>query len=121
MSLLILSRCKHGEVQKKVLMKKDISVRKRRTILKMLAVMERGTQGAGPSSVAGSSSPSDPPIQEFLSSGRTGRRNALPDILGEHAIVTSSDLPTRMQGLTTKDQTPSTSSDAQPGPSSSKS
>jgi len=48
----------------------------------MLAVMERGTQGAGPSSVAGSSSPSDPPIQEFLSSGRTGRRNALPDILG---------------------------------------
>lgn len=41
--------------------------------------------------------------------------------LGEHAIVTSSDLPTRMQGLTTKDQTPSTSSDAQPGPSSSKS
>lgn len=52
----------------------------------MLAVMERGTQGAGPSGVAGSSSsPSDPPIQEFLSSGRTGRRNALPDILGTYS------------------------------------
>lgn len=41
--------------------------------------------------------------QEFLSSGRTGRRNALPDILGEHALVTSSDLPARLQSLTTSE------------------
>lgn len=47
--------------------------------------------------------------KEFLTSGRTGRRNALPDILGEHALVTSSDLPARLQSLTTNDSSePST-------------
>lgn len=49
--------------------------------------------------------------QEFLSSGRTGRRNALPDILGEHALVTSSDLPARLQSLTTSEPVASTSKD----------
>ncbi|CAG9768835.1 unnamed protein product [Ceutorhynchus assimilis] len=95
---------------------------RKRTLLKMLAVMEAGSQGAGPSSSGTSTSPNEPPIQEFLSSGRTGRRNALPDILGQHAVVTSSDLPSRLQALTTKDQTsPSKSTEPQAGPSSAKS
>lgn len=57
------------------------------SVLKMLAVMEAGAQSAGPSSVSGSSAPNEPPIKEFLSSGRTGRRNALPDILGKSPKV----------------------------------
>ncbi|KAL1512569.1 hypothetical protein ABEB36_002143 [Hypothenemus hampei] len=88
----------------------------------MLAVMEAGSQAAGPSTKGTSAPPNDPPVQEFLTSGRTGRRNALPDILGQHAIVTSSDLPSRLQALTTKDQSStSNSGEPQPGSSSSKS
>ncbi|XP_076255426.1 uncharacterized protein LOC143193230 isoform X2 [Rhynchophorus ferrugineus] len=96
----------------------------RKAVLKMLAVMEAGSQGAGPS--GGPSPHNDHPIQEFLSSGRTGRRNALPDILGQHAVVTSSDLPARLQALSTKDHTatPSPTSpggEPQAGPSSTQS
>lgn len=40
--------------------------------------------------------------QDFLTTGRAGRRNALPDILGEHSLVSTSDLPDRLQGLTTR-------------------
>ncbi|KAG8246855.1 hypothetical protein J6590_075517 [Homalodisca vitripennis] len=40
--------------------------------------------------------------QDFLTTGRAGRRNALPDILGEHALVSTSDLPDRLQGLSTR-------------------
>ncbi|XP_018569660.1 cAMP-dependent protein kinase inhibitor alpha-like [Anoplophora glabripennis] len=72
----------------------------------MLAVME-ASQSAGPSNPASTAPPtpdSTTHTQEFLSSGRTGRRNALPDILGEHAVVTSSDLPSRLQGLSTADK-----------------
>ncbi|XP_030747973.1 cAMP-dependent protein kinase inhibitor beta-like [Sitophilus oryzae] len=94
----------------------------RKAVLKMLAVMEAGSQGAGPSS--GPSAHTEPPIQEFLSSGRTGRRNALPDILGQHAVVTSSDLPARLQALSTKDQgpaSPSVPGEPKPGPSTTQS
>lgn len=57
--------------------------------------------------------------EEFYSSGRTGRRNALPDILGENAHVTSSDLPARLQALSTStDQERKNQSDSEPGPSS---
>lgn len=42
--------------------------------------------------------------EDFLQSGRTGRRNALANILGEHASVTSSDLPSQLEALTTKDK-----------------
>lgn len=42
--------------------------------------------------------------EEFLQTGRTGRRNALPDIMNSHAIVTtSSDLPGKLETLTTND------------------
>ncbi|XP_011149361.1 cAMP-dependent protein kinase inhibitor beta [Harpegnathos saltator] len=39
--------------------------------------------------------------KEFLSSGRTGRRNALPNILGRHAKTGLSDLPDRFGALST--------------------
>lgn len=38
---------------------------------------------------------------DFLTTGRTGRRNALPDILGEHKLTSTADLPARLQALTT--------------------
>uniref|UniRef100_A0A8C0GHE4 Uncharacterized protein n=1 Tax=Chelonoidis abingdonii TaxID=106734 RepID=A0A8C0GHE4_CHEAB len=36
------------------------------------------------------------PVLDFASSGRTGRRNALPDILGSPAGVIPSDLPLKL-------------------------
>ncbi|CAH1098570.1 unnamed protein product [Psylliodes chrysocephalus] len=80
----------------------------RKSVLKMLAVMEASQSAAGNSNSA-SQVPAVTPEEaaanekEFLSSGRTGRRNALPDILGQHAVVSSEDLSGRLQGLTTND------------------
>lgn len=91
------------------------------SVLKMIALMESSAQQQQQSGQAAASGPSgsvtpDCPAahaKDFLSSGRTGRRNALPDILGEHALVTSSDLPARLQGLTTADPAaPGSSKDA---------
>lgn len=39
--------------------------------------------------------------KEFLSTGRTGRRNALPDILGRHAETGLSDLSDRFEEMST--------------------
>ncbi|XP_076235181.1 uncharacterized protein LOC143179739 isoform X2 [Calliopsis andreniformis] len=39
--------------------------------------------------------------KEFLSTGRTGRRNALPDIMGCHAETGLLDLPDRFEELST--------------------
>lgn len=39
--------------------------------------------------------------KEFQSTGRTGRRNALPDILGRHAETGLSDLSDRFEELST--------------------
>uniref|UniRef100_A0A803W4C8 cAMP-dependent protein kinase inhibitor beta n=1 Tax=Ficedula albicollis TaxID=59894 RepID=A0A803W4C8_FICAL len=36
------------------------------------------------------------PVLDFASSGRTGRRNALPDILGSPAGVSPADLPLKL-------------------------
>ncbi|XP_032511376.1 uncharacterized protein LOC116765851 isoform X2 [Danaus plexippus] len=42
--------------------------------------------------------------REFLETGRTGRRNAMPDILHpQGAEVTTADLPSRLQQLVTTD------------------
>ncbi|XP_050542901.1 cAMP-dependent protein kinase inhibitor beta-like isoform X2 [Daktulosphaira vitifoliae] len=46
---------------------------------------------------------------DFLTTGRTGRRNALPDILGEHKLTSTADLPDRLQALTTNESTSSSS------------
>lgn len=39
---------------------------------------------------------------DFFNTGRIGRRNALPDILGQNSTTSVADLPTRLSGLTTK-------------------
>lgn len=91
----------------------------------MLAVME-ASQNAGTSkkddlcptpSSHNSNTPAN--VEDFLQSGRTGRRNALADILGEHASVTSSDLPSKLEGLTTNEKSDTKANE--PQPSSSKS
>uniref|UniRef100_A0A6I8R783 cAMP-dependent protein kinase inhibitor beta n=1 Tax=Xenopus tropicalis TaxID=8364 RepID=A0A6I8R783_XENTR len=52
------------------------------------------------------------PVLDFASSARTGRRNALPDILGSPAGVTPSDLPLKLaeMSLNTDLQSPSAES-----------
>ena len=39
--------------------------------------------------------------KKFPSSGRTGRRNAMPNIFGQHVDTGTSDLSTRLEALTT--------------------
>ncbi|XP_048387635.1 cAMP-dependent protein kinase inhibitor beta [Stegostoma tigrinum] len=41
----------------------------------------------------------EPGVTDFVSSGRAGRRNALPDILGSPAGVNSADLPNKLSEL----------------------
>lgn len=38
---------------------------------------------------------------EFFNTGRVGRRNALPDILGSHSTTSTADLPDRLSALST--------------------
>lgn len=40
---------------------------------------------------------------DFQSTGRVGRRNALPDILNEDGTVSATDLPEKLSALTTND------------------
>lgn len=42
------------------------------------------------------------PVLDFASSGRSGRRNALPDILGSPAGVNPDDLPLKLAELSLK-------------------
>ena len=42
------------------------------------------------------------PVLDFATSGRSGRRNALPDILGSPAGVGPTDLPLKLAELTLK-------------------
>ncbi|KAG2468289.1 cAMP-dependent protein kinase inhibitor beta isoform X2 [Erpetoichthys calabaricus] len=41
----------------------------------------------------------EPVVTDFAASGRTGRRNALPDILGSPAGVGTSELPHKLAEL----------------------
>nr|CAI5821765.1 unnamed protein product [Callosobruchus analis]CAI5832587.1 unnamed protein product [Callosobruchus analis] len=116
-----------------ILKRKRIKSITRKKVLKMLAVMETNSQtaagssaGAVASGACSSSVENCPPtpegvanVEEFLTSGRTGRRNALPDILGQNAFVTSSDLTTKLQGLTTNDKPTESAQLNQPGTSKS--
>ncbi|XP_036410966.1 cAMP-dependent protein kinase inhibitor beta-like [Megalops cyprinoides] len=43
------------------------------------------------------------PVLDFASSGRSGRRNALPDVLGSPAGVSPSDLPLKLGELSLTD------------------
>lgn len=56
------------------------------SVLRMMAIMQEGN--------------SEVP-KEFLETGRTGRRNAMPDIMHpQGAEVSTADLPSRLQQLT---------------------
>nr|CAD7201092.1 unnamed protein product [Timema douglasi] len=66
-------------------------------LLKMLAMMEQTPDS------------NHDPVQDFLTSGRTGRRNAMPDILGEHAATSTAELPACIQKLSTTDASASSS------------
>lgn len=64
------------------------------------------TQGQPNSSANGSSSKpvSDEDKDEFFNTGRIGRRNAMPDILGQNCTASSGgDLPLKLSALTTND------------------
>lgn len=76
--------------------------------MKESATGESGVGGGGGGGVAeggggGGTSEGDMFHSEFYNTGRIGRRNALPDILGQHCTTTTADLPTQMGALTTSD------------------
>ncbi|XP_045472640.1 uncharacterized protein LOC123679224 [Harmonia axyridis] len=84
------------------------------TVKKMMVMMNPAQEQPSTSS---NPNPNTHNLDDFLLSGRTGRRNALPDILSDHSLVKSSELPTQLEGLTTKDNefdpnNPSTSKQA---------
>lgn len=54
--------------------------------------------------------------KDFLSTGRTGRRNAIADVLNDQKCVTFSDLPYKLERMTTNDVN-ETSSNSQNGSS----
>lgn len=62
--------------------------------------METNTSPSGSS--AGSTSSSDY-HNEFFNTGRVGRRNAMPDILGHHCTTSTADLPEQLSALSTQD------------------
>ncbi|KAK2575499.1 hypothetical protein KPH14_011222 [Odynerus spinipes] len=73
-------------------------------VLKMLSPRRSGSDGAGGSKTGNGAMPAtayedESGTKEFLSTGRTGRRNALPDILGRPAATGVSDLPDRFGEL----------------------
>ncbi|KAG7159780.1 cAMP-dependent protein kinase inhibitor beta-like [Homarus americanus] len=57
----------------------------------MLCVMEGARDGTGDATT------------EFIATGRTGRRNALPDILSSHAATSTADLPEALEKLSCSD------------------
>ncbi|XP_018399245.1 PREDICTED: uncharacterized protein LOC108776973 [Cyphomyrmex costatus] len=63
---------------------------------------DKGTSSSTSGSVTpGGSYENGDNSKEFLSTGRTGRRNALPNILGRHAETGLSDLSDRFEELST--------------------
>jgi len=46
------------------------------------------------------------PVADFLTTGRTGRRNAMADILGEHVSTGLGDLPDKMEMMNTQGELP---------------
>lgn len=70
-------------------------------MLKILAAAMENVDGesAGPS--ASNESENTEHGTEFFNTGRVGRRNALPDILGSNATVSTADLPDQLSALTT--------------------
>ncbi|RZF32006.1 hypothetical protein LSTR_LSTR007084 [Laodelphax striatellus] len=69
---------------------------------KMLAVMSEECSSGGGAGGGGGEQCRDV-TQDFLTTGRVGRRNALPDILGEHARLSTAELPDQMSCLSVTD------------------
>lgn len=71
-------------------------------MLKILAAAMENVDGeaAGPSTSAETGMDTD----DFFNTGRVGRRNALPDILSNHATISTADLPDQLSALTTTDK-----------------
>ncbi|XP_053659905.1 uncharacterized protein LOC128708949 [Anopheles marshallii] len=63
---------------------------------------EGGASGGG---TTGGDGCSDEFHHQFYNTGRIGRRNALPDILGTHCTTTTADLSTQLGALSTSDCT----------------
>ncbi|XP_043464391.1 uncharacterized protein LOC122499885 isoform X2 [Leptopilina heterotoma] len=79
----------------------------RAQVLRMLSQKQAGSSSEGETGSSGSGAVTPGSFsngegsKEFLSTGRTGRRNAMPDILGQHAETGTADLPARLEALTT--------------------
>ncbi|GFS51774.1 cAMP-dependent protein kinase inhibitor gamma [Nephila pilipes] len=67
-----------------------------------------------------------PAFDDFLQTGRTGRRNAMPDIRADNAAISTASLPDSLQKLSCSDLQMDTScsgqatgngQESQPGPS----
>lgn len=65
-------------------------------------------EAAGPSTSAEPGMETD----DFFNTGRVGRRNALPDILSNHATISTADLPDQLSALTTTDKNVATTTSA---------
>lgn len=63
-------------------------------------------EAAGPSTSAEGGMETD----DFFNTGRVGRRNALPDILSNHATISTADLPDQLSALSTTDKNVATTS-----------
>lgn len=62
---------------------------------------QQSTQQQQTSSGSSSSKKMDELQDEFLNTGRIGRRNAMPDILDENRETSTADLPLKLSALTT--------------------
>ncbi|KAI4473310.1 hypothetical protein M0804_015403 [Polistes exclamans] len=73
-------------------------------VSKMISPRRLDSEGpaGGGGGGGGGSKDDDNGTKAFLSTGRTGRRNALPDIHGKHAATSISDLPDRFGELSTE-------------------
>lgn len=67
---------------------------------KQAASNQSGSDGGGGSSGGGGPIPSDLK-KDFFNTGRVGRRNALPDILGTHCTTSTAELPDKFSSLST--------------------
>uniref|UniRef100_A0A182NL47 Uncharacterized protein n=2 Tax=Anopheles dirus TaxID=7168 RepID=A0A182NL47_9DIPT len=64
-----------------------------------------GTGAGGGAAGGGDGGSSDEYHHQFYNTGRIGRRNALPDILGTHCTTTTADLSTQLGALSTSECT----------------
>uniref|UniRef100_A0A340TB90 Uncharacterized protein n=1 Tax=Anopheles merus TaxID=30066 RepID=A0A340TB90_ANOME len=73
------------------------------TTQQRLATDGQGGTGAAAAAAVGGEGTSDEYHHQFYNTGRIGRRNALPDILGTHCTTTTADLSSQLGSLSTSD------------------